>query len=118
MNAEKYIKLSDLYSIINKYKIPRDVRAQKKIEAAAIDLKNLQISCSEFPNNWVPCSERLPEEFKNVLLCTDADVIFVGWSYIWNDDYSFDDDNGMALENDVVAWMPLPAPYQAKEDES
>ena len=30
-------------------------------------LKKSETNCSEIPNNWIPCSERLPEEGEAVL---------------------------------------------------
>ena len=73
---------------------------------------------------WIPCSERLPELtegtecFKQSKCCLttlkwwDGDMTeSVGWynqSGVWNED---------SKNCKVVAWMPLPAPYQQKEGE-
>lgn len=66
---------------------------------------------------WIPCSERLPEEFKRVLCCTDMREMFLARVYIFDDgNYSFDDEDGMAWEGNVVAWMPLPDPYEVKSN--
>ena len=74
-------------------------------------------NCSEIPNNWIPCSERLPEKEVDVLCCRNNKTVAImhfnpvlttrypkGFSVIKND-FSWRQDN-------VVAWMPLPDPYQ------
>ena len=68
--------------------------------------------------HWIPCSERLPEE-SGMYLCTCADagrlmVTLIKWQpkmESWNL-------TGARTYWKVLAWMPLPAPYQPKEDES
>jgi alkyl sulfatase BDS1-like metallo-beta-lactamase superfamily hydrolase len=64
--------------------------------------------------DWVPVNDRLPEEYVDVICCTNAKEVFAA-SYLGKlDDGSecFDDDNGMMYEGDVIAWMPLPEPYK------
>lgn len=63
---------------------------------------------------WIPCSERLPEEYAYVICCTDAEEVFIA-TYLgkMNDGVDcFDDNDGMMWEGDIIAWMPLPTPYQ------
>ena len=66
---------------------------------------------------WIPCSERLPEEEKEVLVYTDAGEMLVA--------YLFDDWGNLAWTTGglgsgtvrVVAWMPLPKPpEEVKQD--
>ena len=57
---------------------------------------------------WIPCSERLPEKNKEVLISCDWGVDIGeygddGWRSEWINHY--DDDA-------VLAWMPLPKPYR------
>ena len=66
---------------------------------------------------WIPCSERLPEEDEEVLVCDkdgtmevcDLEMFGRGIGLKWTDK------NGYECWLDVVAWMPLPAPYTEKE---
>ena len=60
-------------------------------------------------NGWIPCSERLPETYENVSICQSDGYVNVGW-YSLNE---FKDMNSI-LYKDVIAWQPLPAPYQPK----
>lgn len=85
---------------------------------------------------WIPCSERLPEE-ENKYLCTcssdEDDEMFV-LSFHKNlyayDRYVFEQYKGTVHpgfiiydsiygddEVDVLAWMPLPKPYRENTDE-
>ena len=73
--------------------------------------------------NWIPCTERLPEENVAVLICSEKhnknDILFnlitVGWLKRFalgvTDFVSYDD---MWNHGKVIAWMPLPQPYKAE----
>ena len=64
-------------------------------------------------NGWIACSERLPE-CDGGYICTTTDVeetlelIYSTWDSTWMDEFD--------SIYDVIAWQPLPAPYQPKED--
>ena len=63
---------------------------------------------------WIPCSERLPEDDETVIVTRDNDIIAIatfeegevnnGW---WMD-FWYTEDN-------VKAWMPLPEPYKGEQ---
>ncbi len=73
--------------------------------------------------DWIPCTERLPEENVPVLICSEKrykndisfNLITVGWleRFDWGgtDFFSYDD---MWNHGKVIAWMPLPQPYKAE----
>lgn len=65
---------------------------------------------------WIPCSERLPEKDTSVLgyiRCASFDYMNV----LWRDDYSGDWADGDNFHHEVIAWMPLPKPYEGRTDE-
>lgn len=73
---------------------------------------------------WIPVSERLPEDSDYhdfwetpdgaVMWCKGTGEIGVGWYYestkTWCDLW----DNGV---RDVIAWMPLPTPWEGGQDD-
>ena len=68
---------------------------------------------------WIPCSERLPEGITQVIIQTNGEAIHEA-IYMGKDDYGHyvwkRPDNEIYWDEEVVAWMPLPTPYQPKED--
>ena len=67
-------------------------------------------------NGWIPCSERLPEEY-TVLCCDKYGEMIVGHPYfdeVSNTNYSSESDNEMMYN--CIAWQPLPEPYKESED--
>ena len=63
-------------------------------------------------SEWIPISERLPEKNTWVLTCyrlgnnkIDIDIKRINrWNNQWEDEFDYC--------NTVIAWMPLPAPYE------
>ena len=66
-------------------------------------------------NGWIPCSERLPEHIRPVLVTlrnwmNDKYIVRVGRFH--TDHWKTDE--GIVENSVVVAWQPLPQPYQPK----
>lgn len=65
--------------------------------------------------SWIPCSERLPEEKKEVLISADGELyiaeyeIYHGKGY-WSEVIEYRN------VTDVDAWMPLPEPYGGEKE--
>ena len=86
-------------------------------------------NCSGFPNNWIPCSERLPEEDTEVLISyrykegegdtdhVNIDITSYGTTCFggreihtlkeWRQPFDY-----FHANYEVIAWMPLPTPYR------
>ena len=57
---------------------------------------------------WIPCSERLPEKDKLVLV-----TVWNGVSIAWRNIYGgWESAEDIYEKGDVTAWMPLPEPYK------
>ena len=65
--------------------------------------------------HWIPVSERLPEGGIEVLLCDTKGIIYCSYKSAY-DDYYYYDECGNIIENDIIAWMPLPEPYKAESE--
>lgn len=88
--------------------------ALDRAEGAICNLPSVQ------PQRWIPVSEALPDRGKTVLITNDKGNVrsgrFRGIEF-WKDDggayWIF---KGNTVEH-VLAWMPLPEPYEPQESE-
>lgn len=73
---------------------------------------------------WIPVSERLPQEafgcLVTVMDCepyTQTDFENIYPDFVGYDGDSWNGSDGKEIPFDVIAWMPLPEPYQEVRDE-
>ena len=67
-------------------------------------------------NGWIPCSEKLPELRQDVLV-TVKYTGFMGMHGYWIQTGHMEAENdwwGNCAGGEVIAWQPLPEPYQTK----
>lgn len=70
-------------------------------------------------NGWISCSERLPEVDKDVLVCFSNDMDFVIAYHTRMIETNYEDvwinsSTANRITSNVIAWQPLPEPYQPK----
>lgn len=61
---------------------------------------------------WIPCSERMPKNYKYVLVCGLNRTIGI-WMHCNNNLWK-NTEGYHCMDYEIIAWMPLPEPY--KED--
>lgn len=72
--------------------------------------------------HWIPCSERLPEEGRCVLVTVHPDYIAPGilavekLNYYNGEWVSYDGERLEKFPDPIIAWMPLPEPYKGESD--
>ena len=67
---------------------------------------------------WIPVSEELPEEGKEVLTCSNGGFIEIQSFEDSSADIYWENQKGDWTDIDeVIAWMPLPKPHKAERSE-
>lgn len=95
------------------YHIAENMRMDKSISKEGYEYFQQAIKALE-QTRWIPISERLPEQYKEVIV-TDIETTDTYLSqYIGNGHWECD--NGL-FNNRIIAWMPLPEPYKAERSE-
>lgn len=66
---------------------------------------------------WIPCSERLPELDVPIVFTTAIGTLDVGFRIDADTMNQFYSETGKCrrVNDDVIAWQPLPEPYKAEE---
>ena len=85
----------------------------------------LEVSCerlmeqptAEKVGKWIPVSERLPEEKKQVLVCDHYEFIYIAEYEVFTDGIGrWSESTEYRFIDGVLAWMPLPEPWRGEED--
>lgn len=82
-----------------------------KVQSAKIHAYAMERSSAYYNGGWIPVSERLPKPYEQVLRTVKS----IGW----NGTFHIHVDLGSIcpIDTDVIAWMPLPKPYEPQERE-
>ena len=76
-------------------------------------IKIVKQAAEEYNNGWIPCSERLPEPIRPVLVTLRNrmnDKCFVRVRRFHTDHWNTDE--GIVENSVVIAWKPFPQPYR------
>lgn len=75
----------------------------------------IQMTSAQPEQQWIPCSERLPDKKDDYLCsyngCAVADICEYDPD---RNEWGFFYDGGWKVVSNVIAWMPLPEPYKAE----
>ena len=85
------------------------------IEALELFGNAEQLPSAQPEQRWIPCSERLPEDYTVVLVYTSVGGYFT--AYFDGICWYHAGLHMMRIYSDVVAWMPLPKPYDAESED-
>ena len=67
------------------------------------------------PNEWIPCSERLPDDSDSYLITTSWGDVEQIW-FAHKKDYNITESEWRETDDNPVAWMPLPEPYKGGDE--
>ena len=87
----------------------------KAVTNEAIEI--VKQEAEQYNNGWIPCSEKLPELRKDVLV-TIKYTGFMGMHGYWIKTGHMEAENdwwGDCAGGEVIAWMELPSAYRPKE---
>ena len=79
-------------------------------------LEQPEMNCSEIPNNWIPCSERLPKESRKYLVTVFDGIGKRTTSAPYHRRSKSWTLTGRMAYWKVIAWMPLPEPARLEND--
>ena len=71
----------------------------------------------EYNNGWIPCSEKLPEEAKTILICTKTGLVDVGARHVSYEHNEYKTYKNIFWDDEVIAWQPLPQSYKEGSEE-
>ena len=111
--------------------IYEDGKSQGRFEQAVRIIEIVKQTAAEYNNGWIPCSERLPEEYGDYLVAwrplsmSDEDIMKKVGREVphFYEIVEYDpDDEALWIgsieqakgEYEIIAWKPLPEPYQPK----
>lgn len=93
------------------------ISRQAALKAVSFDTEAyMAVNMLPSAQQWIPCSERLPEEGKEVLISTKCYSLYLGVLEFVDDLVRWYDTQEYIELKGVTAWMPLPEPYKQEEN--
>lgn len=105
-NEEVYTNGSDLIPI---FRVKQWLEHDNKLCRIETDTA---YECGKHANKWIPVSERLPEQYKEVIV-TDIETSETYLSRYIGNEY-WECDNGL-FKNRIIAWQPKPQSLQGRK---
>lgn len=92
----------------------KEYKGQRIAFRDAIDIVNQEVE--KYDNGWIPFSEQLPDYGESVLVSFNQARQPLIATFYGNDTWKMlQGVNGLIdITNEVIAWQPLPQPYQPK----
>lgn len=107
MTTEKAIEFGKIF-----LKTIENEKGSATYEFVEMAIKSLE------QTKWIPVSERLPEEERDVLICNrNGDIELSRGSYSTEIENAFIWYTSGWRFGEVIAWMPLLEPYKAESEE-
>lgn len=111
------MKISEIITDKYKLRLPPTVYYDILADVVEVELDILLSQKRNSDTEWIPVSERLPEENGKYLVTEYDDLKRINRIDItlWSDSQTIS--NGFYSARDVTAWMPLPKPYEESDTE-
>jgi hypothetical protein len=106
--------------LISKQDVLNEIVRFSTEEGSSVECQQLYCDVNNMPAykepKWIPVSERLPEESTAVLIwCPERKNIYCG--YLEEKQWWIFGAYFQKVPLEVIAWMPLPKPYEPQESE-
>lgn len=107
--------------VLLKYGFPYESVVQDEVWDALDELSTnkfakriVQEVAEEYKGGWISCKDRLPEEWEYYLVCDGQSVFIAEYAdYEWR--YHRDEHTKDYVNVNVIAWQPLPDPYNEQD---
>lgn len=112
---DRLISEKQIINAIKAWAIPLQVSNSETIENLWVNGVCELIKAIPSADKWISVSEKLPEEGVDVLACFYTGERNYKMMVSRRSDYNYW--SGVGRTGDMVAWMPLPHPYEPQESE-